>query len=140
MRYIFKSKTGEVTHEITSSKPLKRREIKKQLKLSDKIAKAEAKSARYEEKKRKKEIRRSESARGRAKERRRIYKEVKKNLPYYRERREKEERRRKKRARRREAFLDAYRSARRKGGYSYGTRKKRRSKSRSGLSLGGYNF
>ena len=132
MRYIFKSKTGEVTHEITSSKPLKRREIKKQLKLSDKIAKAEAAQRRYEDRLRRK----AESPRGRAKERRRILREVRESLPYYRKKKEKAEKRRKKRA----AVLAAYRSARRKGGYSYGTRKKRRSKGGFGVSLGGYNF
>ena len=38
------------------------------------------------------------------------------------------------------ALKGAFRDARRKGGVTYGTRKKRRSKARSGLSLGGYNF
>ena len=38
------------------------------------------------------------------------------------------------------ALKGAFKDARRKGGVTYGTRKKRRSKSRSGLSLGGYNF
>jgi hypothetical protein len=140
MKYLFLSKKGAVTHSIESSKPLKKREIKKQLRFADKIAAAKERNRRYEERKERKERRRAESARGRAKERRITWRDIKKELPYYAEKEAKRERKRKRRAKRAEAILGAYRSARRKVGYSYGTRKKRRSKKGSGLSLGGYNL
>jgi uncharacterized protein YijF (DUF1287 family) len=73
-------------------------------------------------------------------DKKRIERERKEQLEELAQRFKKKKPARKKKSGFANALKGAFRDARKRGGSTYGTRKKKRSRAHSGLSLGGYNF